>query len=270
MNNGLLAIWRIVFFLLFYVITRISLASELETNSEEPEGMEGTGAKVTMPHMDKLAQQGKPTIWDQFIDIDPSLDLLDQLNKPREIQSRANLHKAIQFFEKSLTINLETYGSAHPNIADNYYNLGNAYQDLQQYSKAINYYRQALPIAKGAHQNHLVLTLYNKLGLSTLQNQSPPALALTYFEKAIHFIQARQDAIYESSSNSYTSQVLAGITWYNLGSISLKTGSHEKALPAFEKAKKLLDKQVPSSNPLMQKLAKLIISTRAQLEYISN
>ncbi len=41
--------------------------------------------------------------------------------------------KALEFNQKSLTIELQVFGENHPDIATSYYNIGLVYENLEQY-----------------------------------------------------------------------------------------------------------------------------------------
>ncbi len=58
----------------------------------------------------------------------------------------ADYKKAISYYEKSLAVDLKTYGPEHPKVATLWNNLGSAWHSLGDYPKAIEYAQKAIPI----------------------------------------------------------------------------------------------------------------------------
>ena len=56
---------------------------------------------------------------------------------------------AIGVYEKALARNREVLGEKHPSTANDYNNLGEAWNSLGDYQKAIGYYEKALAIFRG-------------------------------------------------------------------------------------------------------------------------
>jgi tetratricopeptide (TPR) repeat protein len=54
--------------------------------------------------------------------------------------------KAVDYYEKALSIDLNVFGDNHPNVATRYNNLGSAWSDLGDARKAVDYYEKALTI----------------------------------------------------------------------------------------------------------------------------
>merc|ERR1712072_179531 len=61
-------------------------------------------------------------------------------------EDQGNQDKAIEYFEKSLAIKLETLGSEHPSVASSYNNLGAVYETQGNYDKAIEFFEKSLAI----------------------------------------------------------------------------------------------------------------------------
>ncbi len=57
-----------------------------------------------------------------------------------------NYQKAIEYFEKSLKIELRTLGEDHASIATTYSNIGSFHQNMGNYRKALDYYEKTLKI----------------------------------------------------------------------------------------------------------------------------
>jgi tetratricopeptide (TPR) repeat protein len=55
--------------------------------------------------------------------------------------------KALEYYEKSLSIILSVLGDNHPDVAISYNNIGNVYAFQGDYDKALKYYEKALKIS---------------------------------------------------------------------------------------------------------------------------
>ena len=70
-------------------------------------------------------------------------------------------HKAIEYYEQALEIDLKVFGNVHPNVATYYNNIGEAWRALGEARKAIEYMEQALEIVKRVYgENHPDTKLY--------------------------------------------------------------------------------------------------------------
>ena len=67
---------------------------------------------------------------------------------PLKYAKKEKYNQAIEFYQKSLAIDMELYGREHPNIAISYNNIGEVYHNKREYNKAIDYYQQSLIISK--------------------------------------------------------------------------------------------------------------------------
>ena len=92
-------------------------------------------------------------------------DLLYQLGKCED--KFANYDKALEYFEKSLAIDLKTLGDEHPIVATSYNNIGMVWKRKGEYDKALEYYEKCLAIrlkTLGA-EHPSVATSYNNIGV---------------------------------------------------------------------------------------------------------
>ncbi len=87
-------------------------------------------------------------------------------NLGRVYYSQGDYPKAIECYEKSLAIYLESLGSEHHDVASSYNNLGLVYDAQGDYPKAIEYYGNSLAIyLKSLGLEHpAVAASYNNLG----------------------------------------------------------------------------------------------------------
>ena len=58
-----------------------------------------------------------------------------------------NYAKALEYYNKSLVIQLKVLGPDHPSVATSYHNIGTVYFNQWNYAKALEYYKKALDIA---------------------------------------------------------------------------------------------------------------------------
>ena len=54
--------------------------------------------------------------------------------------------KALEYYEKSLKINIATLGEQHSSTGDSYNNIGLIYYSMGQYQKALEYHENSLKI----------------------------------------------------------------------------------------------------------------------------
>ena len=75
---------------------------------------------------------------------DTAAILLNDLGKAYSDLGEAQ--KAIEYYEKSLSIDQAIYGDSHPVVAMSYNNLGTAYSASGEAQKAVGYFKRALSI----------------------------------------------------------------------------------------------------------------------------
>jgi len=131
------------------------------------------------------------------------------------------IEKAIDFFEKALSISIETGDSHGKNSWLG--NLGAAYYPLGQVDKAINFYEQALAISNEIGDSHNEGCWLNNLA-SIYYDFNQVDKALVYFEKALAISEEIGDSQTESDRLS------------NLANIYGDLGQRKKAISYYEKA----------------------------------
>ncbi len=77
--------------------------------------------------------------------------------------SKGDYNKAIEYYEKALQSDLNTFGEEHPNVAIRWNNLGLAWDSKGEYDKAIEYYEKALKSFKNAGLLHNAKTVEKNL-----------------------------------------------------------------------------------------------------------
>jgi len=141
--------------------------------------------------------------------------------------------KAVEYYEQALTIDLETHGKSHPNVAINRNNLGAAWDALGKYKKAIGYYEQALTSDLNIHgEDHPDVAIdRNNLGMAWH--------ALGEYEKAIGYLEQALASDLKTYGEddlqvaSYRNNL--GSAWYALGEYQKASVYLEKALAGFQK-----------------------------------
>ena len=92
--------------------------------------------------------------------------------------------KAIEYYDKGLTIFLKTLGENHPYVAGSYNNIGYTWFNLGKYDIALKYYKKCLAIniinLGGGHLT--VARLYYKIGLCNFELKNY-LLAIDYLNK---------------------------------------------------------------------------------------
>ncbi|CAF1461961.1 unnamed protein product [Adineta steineri] len=140
----------------------------------------------------------------------------------------------------ALEIQLKTLPSNHRHLATSYNNIGCAYDNTGEYSKALSYYEKALEIReKSLPSNHPSLAaLYNNIGLM-YGNLGDYSKALSSHEKALEIYQKTLPSNHPSLAISYN----------NIGLMFNNMGDYSKALSSHEKALEIREKTLPSNHP---------------------
>ena len=132
----------------------------------------------------------------EYISIINSSDVLIDLQKWYLLSSYKNIVGIIQKDQGQLELCIETFSESlnYLNKLDMYSvndqkanilnNIGNAYRNLHDLNKALNYYQQALSLVN--HDKHQLLRIYGNIGL-TYKLLGDFELALDYFQSALDY-----------------------------------------------------------------------------------
>lgn len=132
----------------------------------------------------------------EYISIVNSSDVLIDLQKWYLLSSYKNIVGIIQKDQGQLELCIETFSESlnYLNKLDMYpvndqkanilNNIGNAYRNLHDLNKALNYYQQALSLVN--HDKHQLLRIYGNIGL-TYKLLGDFELALDYFQSALDY-----------------------------------------------------------------------------------
>ncbi|MGV3561574.1 tetratricopeptide repeat protein [Larkinella arboricola] len=180
--------------------------------------------------------------------------------------------KAIENYEKSLSIAQRTLGDDHPDLITYYSNIGVAYSLQGENEKAIESLNKGLKIALNAYDpNHLDVALcYGNLGFA-LSNKKDYDIAIFYFNKSLNIIVNKLGDKHPDAASIYISLGAAyadkrdyerAIEYYNkaliirrkvfgedhpevavcynsLGIVSDRQGKHDKAIEYYNKSLKI-------------------------------
>src|SRR5262249_6810610 len=113
-----------------------------------------------------------------------------------------NPQKALEYFEKALTIKLATLGDSHPDVALSYNNLGAAYKALGNPQKALEYYEKALKILLAVYGEKHPHTTIAKSNLEQVLKEVERPVASAVTHPATLFSADREVEKRESESKS--------------------------------------------------------------------
>ncbi len=135
--------------------------------------------------------------------------------------------KAVEYFEKALSICREVYGERHSKVATVLNSLGDAWRTLGYPRKAIEYYEQALEIDREVYgEKHKDVAQYlTNLG-SAWGALGDYKKAIDYCEKALLIMREMYGETHQTMATIFNS---LGIIWRILG-------NPEKAIDYYEKA----------------------------------
>ncbi len=138
--------------------------------------------------------------------------------------------KAIDYYERTLKIDLSIYGENHPNVARDYNNIGSAWDHLGDSHKAIAFYERALQIDLSIlGENHPdVATCYNNLGFAW-DNLGNSRKAIAFYERALQIVLPNYGENHPDVAISYN----------NIGSAWDHLGDYRKAITCYERALKI-------------------------------
>ena len=141
--------------------------------------------------------------------------------------AKSNYDKALDVYNKALTIWKSKLGEEHTDVATFYNNIGSVYSNKGDYDKAVEYYNKALAIqkAKLGEEHTDVATSYNNIG-SVYSKKGNYDKALEYLNKALAIQKAKLGEEHTDVATSYN----------NIGLVYYQKGDYDKALEYYNKA----------------------------------
>ncbi|MBL0265749.1 MAG: tetratricopeptide repeat protein [Leptospiraceae bacterium] len=155
-------------------------------------------------------------------------------------ESKGEYGKAMECFEKRLSIQLETLEDRHPDIAITYHNIGFTYNSQEEYDKGFDYLKKALSIQKDKLEisHPAIADTYCNIGIA-YQSKGEIDNALEYYQKALSI---RKEKLLEL--------LPAVVNTYNLiGSAYHQNGEQEKALESYKKALSIQKDKLGEKDP---------------------
>ncbi len=187
----------------------------------------------------QLEYQEAKNYFRQAVQLDPgNTNFLNEYGQI--IHKLAEYKTAIDYFEKALKIDLEVYGDKHPNVANDYNNIGVAWDTIGNSQKAIDYYEKALKIDLEVYgdKHPQIAIYYNNIG-SVWNTLGVSQKAIDYYEKALKI----DLEVYGDKHPQ------VAIYYNNIGSAWNPLGDSQKAIDYFEKALKIFDAIYGSDHP---------------------
>lgn len=153
----------------------------------------------------------------------------------------------MEYYEKSLKIDLSLYREDHPQVATQYYNIGQVYYSQKNYDKALEYNEKALEglLVNGVNLP-LAASAYYNIGV-IYYNRKYYAKSLLFLEKSLAIDRKILDEndcsirqtlqLISDATKRQTQQISDQITFYNgAGEIYYEKGDYSKALECFKEA----------------------------------
>ena len=138
----------------------------------------------------------------------------------------AEYDKALEFYQKSLGIELKTIGEEHPSLADSHNRIGSIWYRKGEYDKALEYYLKSLNkrLKTFGDEHRSVASSYSRIG-SIWELKGEYDKALEYYLKSLNIRLKTFGAEHSSVATSYN----------EIGSIWELKGEYDKALEYLTK-----------------------------------
>jgi tetratricopeptide (TPR) repeat protein len=152
----------------------------------------------------------------------------------------ANYDKAMEYYEKCLSITLKTLGEEHPDVATSYNNIGLTWENKGLFDKALEYHEKCLSIRlKTLGKEHpLVATSYSSIG-EAWNNKGVYDKSLEYYEKCLVIQLKTLGQEHPSVATSFNN---IGAAWDN-------KGVYDKSLEYYEKCLAIRLKTLGEEHP---------------------
>jgi tetratricopeptide (TPR) repeat protein len=149
---------------------------------------------------------------------------------------------AIQFYEKSLEINLQILSPDHHFLASSYTGIGLARSKKGDYSKALASHEKALELFQItlSPNNPLIAKSYGNIG-KVYDEIGEYSKALSSHERALTIFEKTLPPTHPTMA----------ICYYDIGKVYDKMGEFFKALSFYEKSLEIRNKILPSNHPLL-------------------
>jgi tetratricopeptide (TPR) repeat protein len=170
---------------------------------------------------------------------DPSLsDLYQRLG--RVANAKGEYDTSLEWYEKSLRIDVRTRPSDHVNIGLTHNNIGNVHRKKGDHSRALESYNRAVSLFQQAHDdNHPdMASFYNNIGI-IYDEQQKYVEALDFYEKSL--------AIWKKHLPSDHPDL--GRLYNNIGAVHRCLGHCDVALKHYNRSLEIKMKSLPAQHP---------------------
>ena len=122
----------------------------------------------------------------------------------RVYNSQGDYSKALQYYEKSLNMQLNIYGHTdHPDIASSYNSMGNVYDSQGDYSKALQYHEKSLNMRLAVYQ-----TTSHPDVADSYRCTGDTSMSLSDFSSAVRYYQESLSTLLQLSCNAEKVELL--------------------------------------------------------------
>ncbi|CAF1674772.1 unnamed protein product [Rotaria magnacalcarata] len=170
---------------------------------------------------------------------DPSLSAMYQ-RLGMVADDKGEYDTSLEWYQKSLEIDMRTHPSDHVNIGGTHNNIGGVHQKKGDRSRALESYNRAVSLFKQAHdENHPLLAgFYNNIGI-IYQEEKKYFEALDFYEKSLAIDNKHLPADHPDLGGSYN----------NIGIVHRCLGHYDLALDHYNRSLKIRLKSLPAQHP---------------------
>jgi predicted ATP-binding protein involved in virulence/Tfp pilus assembly protein PilF len=157
-------------------------------------------------------------------------------------QAKGEYDKALEFFQKSLTIREEVLGKKHPDPATSYNNIGMVYNSKGEYDKALEFFQKSLTIREEVlgkkHPN--TATSYNNIAGVYHRSKGEYDKALEFYQKSLAIHEEVLGTKHPNTATSYN----------NIGEVYRRAkGEYDKALEFYQKSLTIKEEVLGKKHP---------------------
>jgi tetratricopeptide (TPR) repeat protein len=170
--------------------------------------------------------------------------------------SKGDLDKALEYYEKALDICEKVLSTEHPDTALSYNNIGYVYNSKGDLDNALEYFEKAKDICEKVLglEHPYTAASYNNIG-GVYYSKGEYDKALEYYEKSKDIEEKVLGKEHPYTATSY----------HNIGTVYFKNEDYETALDYFTKALKIRFEKLGANHPNTQSTWKWIQATRSCL-----
>jgi tetratricopeptide (TPR) repeat protein len=208
-----------------HIIRKEFLTNLMKWNQFQSKDAVWLGLKACSILNNEITEEFTKQLFPILENLSADKDLLHEFGKMEF--NKGNYDNALDYFQRSLRIKLETLGGEHPDVADSYNSLGVVWDEKGEYDKALEHYEMSIKIRiMNFGTVHLkVATAYNNIGVAWY-NKGFFDKALEYFEKSLAIRLETLGSEHPDTADSYN----------NIGEFWNDNGNYEKAMEFYEQS----------------------------------